>query len=206
MTVMIATPASKLRTPAHRTLALLAAVFILPFVIGTGLFWLDWRPEKFGNYGELMQPPRQLPESGLRHADGGPFPSSELRGKWLLVLPVSGPCDSICEQDLQRMQQVHIALNKEQDRLQRVLIASDVAERTDGRIRSEISQRFPDLVLATVSAGTAAAGWSRALGGTGREIYVVDPLGRVMMRYSNPIEMRGVFKDLDRLLKYSWIR
>jgi len=129
-----------------------------------------------------------------------------LRGKWLLVLPVSGPCDSICERSLQQMRQVHIALNKEQDRLQRVFIASGGSVRTDDRIWSEMSQRFPDLVLATLSAETSASGWSRALGGTSREIYVVDPLGRVMMRYGDPIEMRGVFKDLERLLKYSWIR
>lgn len=206
MTVMTVTPALKSRVPGHRTLLLLAAVFILPFVIGTGLFWMDWRPGKSGNYGELLQPPRQLPESDLRHADGRPFPSSELRGKWLLVLPVSGLCDSFCEQTLQQMQQVHIALNKEQDRLQRVLITSGGSVRTDDRIWSEMSQRFPDLVLATLSAETAAFGWSRALGDTGREIYVVDPLGRVMMRYGDPIEMRGVFKDLERLLKYSWIR
>jgi hypothetical protein len=129
-----------------------------------------------------------------------------LRGKWLLVLPISGPCDSICEQTLQQMQQIHIALNKEQNRLQRVLIAGGVSDRTGGRFWAEMSQRFPDLVLAAVSAETAASGWTGALGGSGREIYVVDPLGRAMMRYGNPIEMRGVFKDLERLLKYSWIR
>jgi len=26
------------------------------------------------------------------------------------------------------------------------------------------------------------------------------------MRYDNPPDMRGVLKDLERLLKYSWIR
>ena len=206
MNATVMTPALKARAPARRTLLLLAAVFILPLAIGTGLFWLDWRPEKFGNYGELLQPPRQLPESGLRHADGRPFPSFDLRGKWLLVLPLNGPCDSICQQTLQQMRQVHIALNKEQDRLQQVLIGSRGAGRADDPIWVELPQRFPGLVLATVSADAATSGWNRVLGGTGREIYVVDPLGKVMMRYSDPIDMRGVLRDLERLLKYSWIR
>lgn len=200
------TTALKARAPARRMLLLLAVVFILPFAIGTGLFWLDWRPEKFGNYGELLQAPRQLPESGLRHADGRPFPSSALRGKWLLVLPVNGPCDSSCQQNLQQMRQVHVALNKEQDRLQRVLIGSRASDRGDDPVWAEMPRRFPDLVLATVSGDAAASDWNRVLGGTGREIYVVDPLGNVMMRYGDPIDMRGVLKDLERLLKYSWIR
>ena len=206
MNATLMTPALRARAPARRMLLLLAAVFILPFAIGTGLFWLDWRPEKFGNYGELLQAPRQLPESGLRHGDGRPFPSSELRGKWLLVLPVSGPCDSICRQNLQQMRQVHIALNKEQDRLQRVLIVSRDSGQADDPVWAELPQRFPDLVLATLPAGAAASDWNRVLGGAGREIYVVDPLGNVMMRYRDPIDMRGVLKDLERLLKYSWIR
>ena len=104
------------------------------------------------------------------------------------------------------MRQVHIALNKEQDRLQRVLIVSRDSGQADDPVWAELPQRFPDLVLATLPAGAAASDWNRVLGGTGREIYVVDPLGNVMMRYRDPIDMRGVLKDLERLLKYSWIR
>ena len=200
------TSALKGRAPAYRTLLLLAAVFILPFAIGTGLFWLDWRPEKTGNHGELLQPPRQLPQSGLRHADGRAFPSSDLLGKWLLILPISGPCKSTCEQRLQQMRQVHIALNKERDRLQRVLVRKDGVDRADDPIWAELPQRFPDLVLATTSAGAAASDWNRVLGGSAGEIYIVDPFGKAMMRYREPTDMRGVLKDLERLLKYSWIR
>ena len=34
---------------------------------------------------------------------------------------------------------------------------------------------------------------------------IADPLGNVIMRYDEAAEMRGVHKDLERLLKYSWI-
>ena len=59
-------------------LLLLAALFFLPFVVGSGLFWLDWRPTKFANHGDLVQPPRALPESGLHRVDGSPLPTSAL--------------------------------------------------------------------------------------------------------------------------------
>lgn len=184
--------------PAHHTLLLLAAVFVLPFIIGTGLFWSGWRPGKFVNHGELLQPPRLLPESGLTHADGRPLPTSEFRGKWLLVMPVDQTCDATCQQNLQQMRQVHIALNKEQSRLQRVFISSGALDPA----LVKMQQDFPDLVVAS----TANLAWRSALDVSGQTIYVVDPLGNIMMRYANPADMRGVLKDLERLLKYSWIR
>ena len=186
--------------PAYRTLLLLAAVFFLPFIIGTGLFWSGWRPGKFVNSGELVQPPRPLPENGLTHADGRPFPTSELRGKWLLVLPVDGSCNASCQQNLQQMQQVHIAMNKEQSRLQRVFISNSASAPT------VLQSRFPELVFCVVQANTAGEAWRKAMDSRGQTVYVVDPLGNVMLRYADPGDMRSVLKDLERLLKYSWIR
>ena len=189
-----ALPSSK---PAQ-TLWLLAVVFVLPFVVGTGLFWSGWRPAKFVNHGELLQPPRLMPESGLSHADGRPMPTSELLGKWLLVMPADQTCDGTCQHNLQQMRQVHIALNKEQSRLQRVFISSSASDPA----LAKMQQDFPDMVVAS----TANMAWRSAPDVSGQTIYVVDPLGNIMMRYTDPADMRGVLKDLERLLKYSWIR
>lgn len=201
MTTAITTPNS-----SRRTLLLLAALFILPFVIGSGLFWLDWRPEKFGNHGELLQPPRVLPAVGLYHADGRPLPTAELLGKWLLVLPVKGSCNATCQNNLQGMLKVHIALNKEQNRMQRVLIVGDVSDSANDPPMVELQRLFPGLLVAAVQANVAAEAWHGALNGRGQDVFIVDPIGNVMMRYADPSDMRGVLKDLERLLKYSWIR
>lgn len=201
MTTAITTPNS-----SRRTLLLLAALFILPFVIGSGLFWLDWRPEKFGNHGELLQPTRALPAVGLYRADGSPLPTAELLGKWLLVLPVKGSCNATCQNNLQGMLKVHIALNKEQNRIQRVLIVGDVSDSANDPPMVELQRLFPGLLVAAVQANVAAEAWHGALNGRGQDVFIVDPLGNVMMRYADPSDMRGVLKDLERLLKYSWIR
>lgn len=192
--------ASSLPAPkqTNLTLWLLVAVFVLPFIIGTGLFWSGWRPAKFANHGELLQPPQRLPESGLVHADGRPLPTSELRGKWLLLMPVDRACEAACQQNLRQMRQVHVALNKEQSRLQRVFISSSASDPA----LVKMQQDFPD----TVVASTANMAWRNALDVSGQTIYIVDPLGNIMMRYADPADMRGVLKDLERLLKYSWIR
>ena len=193
-------------TSARRMLLLLAAVFFLPFAVGTGLFWSGWRPEKFANHGELLQPPRILPDGGLHHPDGNPLPTSELHGKWLLVMSNSEPCRVVCQQDLQQMLQVHMALNKEQSRVQRVFISSDVSARDSASSLAEAQSRFPDLVVGLWDSGAAKKTWQGILESSGRELYVVDPLGNVILRYAAPPDMRGVLKDLERLLKYSWLR
>lgn len=186
---------------SRRMLLLLAAVFFLPFIVGTGLFWSGWRPEKFSNYGQLVQPPLALPESGLLDAEGHALATSTLHGKWLLVKLGHVACLASCQDELQQMQHVHIALNKEQSRVQRVFIASDDASSLQG-----LHARFPDLKLATLDASGAEENWRRVFAGAGRELYLVDPLGQLIMRYDDPPDMRGVLKDLERLLKYSWIR
>jgi SCO1/SenC len=186
---------------ARRMLLLLAAVFFLPFIVGTGLFWSGWRPEKFANHGQLLQPPLVLPESGLRDTEGNALPTSRLLGKWLLVKLGHEPCRAACDDELQQMQQVHVALNKEQSRVQRVFIAGDGVSSL-----AELHGRFPDLQLASLDSTSAGENWPRVFAGAGRELYLVDPLGNVIMRYDDPPDMRGVLKDLERLLKYSWIR
>ena len=185
--------------PARYTMALLVATFVLPFVLGTGLYLSGWRPEKFGNHGDLIQPPRPMPETGLLQADGRPLPTAELRGKWLLMLPIEGSCGASCRESLQQMSNVHLALNKEQGRLRRVLVSTEGSPPF-----AELQQTYPGLLVAKVDP-EAAAEWASTLDNTGQGLLIADPLGNVIMRYDEAAEMRGVHKDLERLLKYSWI-
>ncbi len=185
--------------PARYTMALLVATFVLPFVLGTGLYLSGWRPEKFGNHGDLIQPPRPMPETGLLQADGRPLPTAELRGKWLLMLPIEGSCGASCRESLQQMSNVHLALNKEQSRLRRVLVSTEGSPPF-----AELQQTYPDLLVAKLDP-EASAEWASTLDNTGQGLLIADPLGNVIMRYDEAAEMRGVHKDLERLLKYSWI-
>ena len=181
-------------------LLLLTAVFVLPFVIGSGLFWSGWHPENVRIHGELIQPPHPLPQTGLHRPDGKPIPTSELHGRWLLVVPAADPCSSpYCQQTLQQLQQLQLALGKEQSRVQRVLIGKGTS------FAAATQQRFPGLVVVTAG-GVEGAAWNQTLDGFKPAVFIVDPFGNLMMRYADPIDMRGVLKDVERLLKYSWVR
>ena len=73
-------PDPRRRRPARPTpLLLLIAIFSLPVLIAYALYFSGWRPETGGNYGELVQPPRALPELVLQTLDGHALRVSELR-------------------------------------------------------------------------------------------------------------------------------
>ncbi|MEF8700769.1 MAG: hypothetical protein V5B36_03580 [Candidatus Accumulibacter sp. UW25] len=192
-------------TSGRRTMLLVTALLALPFIVAFVLYGFEWRPAKLANHGQLIEPARALPETGLTLVDGRPLPTAELRRKWTLVLLASNPCASACQQDLHQIRQVQVALNKEMVRLRRVLLGSSVADlRTDPAL-AEIQRSYPDLIIAAPSTDESGVIWRTTLDGAGYRFYVIDPLGNVMMRYPDKPEMRGMLRDLERLLKYSWV-
>ena len=192
-------------TPVRRTMLLTIALLMLPFALAFGLYWLEWRPATLANHGELIQPPQALPESGLSHADGSPFPTAELRRKWTLVLVSQTACDNACQHDLQQMRQVQVALNKEMVRLRRILIANSIGELAADPALPELRRTYPDLLIAAPNSDQQGTAWRQAIDATNYRFYVIDPLGNVMMRYTDKPDMSGMLKDLERLLKYSWV-
>lgn len=174
------------RFPASPRLMLLAlaAVFFLPFAIGSGLFWSGWRPATLRNHGELIQPPRALPPS-----------AGALHGKWLLIVPARDGCTQTCQAALQQLQRAHAALGKNQGRVQRVVVAIGTAPIQHQQALTVISPATED-----------EAAWRQALDDYTSAVFVADPLGNVMMRYGEPIDARSILRDMERLLKYSWIR
>ncbi|MGH8747223.1 MAG: hypothetical protein ACREUK_12130 [Burkholderiales bacterium] len=70
---------------ARLKLALIGLIFALPFALAWAAYRLHWTPGDTANYGELVQPPRQVPDGGLGGLDGKPFSLASLRGKWVML-------------------------------------------------------------------------------------------------------------------------
>lgn len=188
--------------PARRAILLVVTILAMPFVLGGALYYFGWRPSSTGNYGELLQPPLPLPERGLLRPDGREMPTSELKGKWLLVLAGDGRCDPVCLQRLHDMRQIQVSLNKEMGRLRRVWLGAEVAH---DPAMAHLARTYPDLLIATPAPGAAGEGWRTALDARQPRLYVVDPLGNVVLRYPDSPDLKGVRHDVERLLKYSWV-
>jgi glutathione peroxidase-family protein len=177
-------------------LLLLLGVFVFPVVIGLVLYFADWRPGG-KSYGELLQPSHPLNIQPLQTVQGKLFNVADWRGKWHLVVVTSGGCDSDCQKDLVMVRQVHAALGKELDRVQRILVVSGVAQ---PEVLKAVQMQYRDLVI--LPEAGALARQFELTGNNG--VYLVDPLGNLFMRYPKKTNPNGLRKDLIRLLTYSW--
>jgi len=164
-------------------LALLALFFGAPFVLAWLAWWLDWAPGTTSNYGELITPARPL--------EGAPLDG--LRGKWVLVTFDLAACDAYCEKKLYFMRQVRRAQGKDQERIARLWLVTD-----GGQPHPELLSSIQGTV---VEPGSAADARFPAAGARSDHIYVVDPLGNLMMRYPRDPDPSRMLKDLQRLLK-----
>ncbi|MFZ4537348.1 SCO family protein [Propionivibrio sp.] len=186
----------------RRAMLLATVLLIMPFAVALGLYWFEWRPASTGNYGELIQPPRPLPENGLTDLSGNALPSADLRGKWLLVLAGEGLCEAACLRQIQEMRQIQVSLNKDMGRLRRLWLSPVAA--SDPALPGLLA-RYPDLVVAELPKDERREAWRKAFDSSAYRLHLVDPQGNVMMRYPPDADAARVRKDVERLLKYSWV-
>ena len=194
-------PGAALRARNLRTLALLAALFLLPLVLAFFTYYgSSWRPAGSVNHGVLIQPPRPLPAlplaSGLPAA---PAPAAGLfRGQWSLVYVGDGACEAACRATLYVMRQTRLALNNDMTRVARVFLV------TAHCCAPELAQEHAGLVVLDAQ---AAAPLLQQFPPQQREhtLFVVDPLGNLMMSYDARQNPRGLLEDLKKLLRLSHI-
>ena len=167
-------------------LFLIGAVCVAPVLAGWILFLSGWTPRDAGNYGELI-PPRPLSAPAL----------DPLRGKWVLVSFDAAACNAYCEKKLYFLRQVRKAQGKEFERVERLWVLVDGAT--------------PRAELLAAIEGTRIVRL-RNIGGAGEfpgnplyHIYLIDPLGNLMMRFPLDPDPSRMVKDLQRLLKASRI-
>lgn len=189
------------RTQVWIVVALFFAPLALAFLLyyGTG----GWRPSGSTNHGELISPPRPLPSVTLPTPGGTPLAAETWHGKWTLLYIGDGRCDGRCRAALVLMRQTRLALNADMTRVQRIFLAT--GECCD---RGYLDAEHPDLAIALAdndAGATLLAVFPDAQDHSG-VIYVIDPLGNLMMRHPpEPPPAKGLLEDLRRLLKLSHI-
>ncbi len=181
-------PADDARRSGRRQFLLVASLFCIPLAAALGLYFTSgWRPA-VGAHGELIDPPRPLPEDALRE-------------RWSLVYLAGSDCDERAPAVLEDLSRLRLALDKDAARVRRVLLHAGECATMD--LPSEESDLL--VLSATGDEGaTLRALFPPTLGGA-HGIYIVDPHGNLLMSYPATGSARGLLKDLERLLRLSRI-
>jgi len=160
------------------------------------------QPEGKPNYGEFIEPVRALPDLPATTLDGKGVNLQTLKNQWLLVSVGGGACNAQCAQYLYLQRQLRESLGKEKERVDWVWLVDDAAPVADALL--------PALKEATVvrAAAPELAKWLPAQQGFAMEdhLYLVDPMGKLMMRFPAHMDAAGARKlkrDLERLLRAS---
>lgn len=192
------TEAHEARRRRGRRVALLILALCAMPTVAAWLAYFVWPPESRANYGELIEP-QQLRDDELRLLDGEPFRLSQLRGKWVMLHIDSGTCAEACRKKLLYMRQARLAQGKAMTRVERVWLVSDSVVPEEALV-----QEYEGTRIARVGSGAVLTGFPAVRSWTDH-IYVVDPLGNLMLRFPPDPDPRGIMKDLARLLRVSRI-
>jgi cytochrome oxidase Cu insertion factor (SCO1/SenC/PrrC family) len=190
----VAAEADARRRAARRTIALLALVCAAPVIASyVAYYWLH--PSARVNYGELEEIP--APDIGGTTEGRQPWRLASLHGRWVLLVVSGGPCEASCERALYATRQARTMQNREQDRVVRVLLQPSDAVAPNPALLAE----HPGLVVVADDPEQ----WRKLPGGGAGNIYLVDPVGNIVLRYSSDPDIKRLAKDLERVLKASRI-
>lgn len=193
----------------RRMLWLVLLVCAAPIIASYFTFYVI-KPEKRNNYGGFIDA-RTHPIPAALHTttlDGQPQSLDAFKGKWVVLMAASGDCPDACRKQLFALRQLRTMQGKEMRRIEPVWLI------TDRQPLDTLVIREYDGTHMLRADPQAVAGWLPVEAGTGitDHIYVIDPLGHLMMVFPkdpNPaktyLHMQKVYKDIYKLLKASAI-
>ena len=190
-------PANRGRWMLFLVLAVCAAPVILSY-----LTYYVIKPERRNNYGELIDPRQYpIPDLGSASPEGKPATLNDYHGKWILLQADAGACEKRCTDKLYYQRQLRLTQGKERDRIERVWLVTD-----DAPLSTVLMKEYDGTRILRVDAKKLAA-WLPVDAGTSVEdhLFVIDPLGNLMMRFPKDPDYNKVKKDITKLLKASGI-
>lgn len=196
------------RPRSRRALIAVAVVFLVPMALALVLHLAGWRPEgRSLEHGELLQPVRPMPDVQLRMSDGTTELLSAWRHRWVMLYAGRLPCDVSCEAALDKLHRVWLAQGREAERIRPVFM---VLAGTPTEIQKVVTSH-PGLIVVSgerdaiqrLARGLVSHDGT-ALDGRHR-LYLIDPLGNLVLSYPPDADPSGIRKDVARLLRLSQV-
>ncbi len=188
---------SKGRWKLFAVIAVCAAPLVLSY-----LTYYVIKPQGRTNYGTILDPRvHPMPDLGATTLDGAPTSLNAYKGKWIMLQVNDADCGVACKKKLYDMRQLRLTQGKNMDRVERIWLITDnepletfVMREYDG---TRLIRAKPDLVRSWLPVEPGAT--------VADHIYMIDPLGNLMMRFPKNADANKIKKDLSKLLRASSI-
>jgi cytochrome oxidase Cu insertion factor (SCO1/SenC/PrrC family) len=171
-------------------------------LIGSYLAYYVIKPTGRTNYGAILDPRvYPMPALGSTTLDGKRSGLDAYKGKWIMLQADAAECPDTCKRKLLEMRQLRLMQGKEMDRIERVWLITD-----EQPLETILMREYDGTRMLRVKPEALKA-WLPVEPGTiiSDHIYMIDPLGNLMMRFPKDADPNKVKKDLSKLLKASSI-
>jgi len=191
-------PASHVRRRQRLKLLAILLVCAAP-VVASYLAYYVFPPAVRTHVGELIEPQRPVGAFQALGADGAPLRLDSLRGRWVLLQVDRGACGQPCVEKLYAMRQQRTMTGKDRERIERVWLIVDAEP-----VAAQIGGAYEGTLMLRADPAAAAALLPVGAGrGVEDYLYLIDPLGNLMMRFPRDADPNGMKRDLAKLLKAS---
>ena len=175
-----------------------ALVFIIPILVSWYLvFFSDFKKGDEGTQkGELISPVIPLGEPEVFNLKSKTIES--INGKWTLLFFVENECNQLCEDKLYQIRQIRLALGKDRDKVDRLLVSKN-KQQWSQYTNSFNGQKYIDPTSRDYN--RLIKKFNDYAGLDLKATYLIDPYGFLMMKYPQDDNPMGTIKDIERLIK-----
>lgn len=161
-----------------------------------------WSINTTKNHGSLVSPMHALPEATPSALAG------LVKDNWTLLYMTGNDCDEACRSQMYNMRQARMAQGRQMYRIQGVFVSEATLPETTASYLATEHVGLNHYVAAADSVAVIKQ-WLAIDGAeqptTANLVYLIDPLGNLMMVYDQAQGARAMIDDLAKLLKLSKI-
>ncbi|MEC9205761.1 MAG: hypothetical protein VYE31_01015 [Pseudomonadota bacterium] len=185
----------------QNNLIIILIIFTLPFIFSYYFLKIQDSNERWEttNYGKFIEPLVPLTEFEIKLFNNALLNNKDLINKWTLIYITKNQCLKECSKDIHLLRQVHIALGKDINRVQRVFLSN-----YDEKISflKNLEAEYPNLLFSNIRPNQLYK-IIHKISKKDKQIYLVNPAGNVILTYKSNFNGQKLLKDLKKLLKFS---
>lgn len=189
MNPVLAAPNTLSITGSRLKLLLLLGIVLGPMLLAYAMYHGQfWVPSERTYHGQLIGDGTQRQALGVEASES----------RWQLLVTTTDNCNADCQALVYTARQINIALNREALRVTHALASGIPVSQT---YQTVLAREYPQLSQYPLDSRQ----YQQQLQDPSPSLWIVDPLGYIVLRYAPSDNGRDILKDLQLLLKLSRI-